>query len=354
MKNTNQVIDQDKIVFCTLTYQENYDGQEAGESSNFMDYNHRCYGHVKNGGDELHLESQVQGVDEKTQELSGYTVVWVGADEQEDSRIIGWYENATIYRYKQELDNSAFDGRVFSYFFSAEAKDCYLLKPADRDCVLQGAAQELRPIAAKYIENCRKTKTFDQVAFSQEDLYGTLTQEERMQAVATAEQLQPAELAERFLAIAKDPAVTNDWKRALRLVNTAIELDKNEENLMMRSQYFFQFMCYLDAAKDYEELVRISDRLDYKCGLFNLCIITKQNELAVSCGEKAFAQELVENSNMKVTTGINLSVLYVEMKEFQKALEILEKLKTFELTDYEKIIVVSMKNDVECTLANLV
>lgn len=303
-------IDKERIVFCSLIYQDRYNGQASGELSNFMDYNHRCYGHVKNGGEELHLESQVAEADAQTMELDGYTVVWVGADEQEESRIIGWYQNATIYRFKKELDNSAFDGRTFVYNFEAAAKDCYLLKPENRSCVLQGAADELKPIAAKYITQClanEKEGIFDKVAFTEQEQYK---------------------------------------------VYAASDCDCSEENLLNRSQFYFESMCYDDAVKDYEKLVELSDKVEYKCGLFNLYMITKQREKAVQCGEKTLEQELAENSPMLVTSGINLAVLYVELKMFEKALVLLKRLKTYELSDYEKMIVVSMQNDAECTIAN--
>lgn len=83
---------------------------------------------------QLHLE-KITGCEAsgKETELNGVTVVFV-AKTDVGLRIVGFYKNATVYRYMQRMEFDS--GYVQDYQFAARKEDCVLLPPNARtgDC----------------------------------------------------------------------------------------------------------------------------------------------------------------------------------------------------------------------------
>lgn len=179
-----------KILFCNITYMNKYIGiteddmpnkggawveknKDAHEQWNFLNYNGYCYGFVMNKGEQFAIEK----IDQKaanSEIVEGVTVVWCALNDNNETVIVGWYENATVYRNFQNSITTPFFGIDRAYFTKASASNCYLLPDelrvykigrASRDGSGKGfgqqnfwyaeskyAREELIPDVVKYLE----------------------------------------------------------------------------------------------------------------------------------------------------------------------------------------------------------
>lgn len=146
-----------KILFCNITYLRSYLGtieddlplkggawvakhKDAHEKWNFLNYNGFCYGFVQNRG-QFHIE-RLDGVSRQDASTDGVTIVWCALNPDGKTVIVGWYENATVYRDYQDSMMTAVTGLERCYFAKALAEDCYLLPEDERTYVI-GHASEL-------------------------------------------------------------------------------------------------------------------------------------------------------------------------------------------------------------------
>lgn len=145
-----------KVIFCEIAWMKYYAGVndsdkpmnggkyidengEGGEIFNFTPYNHKCYGYVMHQGAELHIE-RYDKVLRSFDEVKDVTVVWVASDGK-SSKIVGWYERATMYRFWQEYYDIAYSGDYHNYYnFVADEKDCYLIDEKKRSFVVPRAS----------------------------------------------------------------------------------------------------------------------------------------------------------------------------------------------------------------------
>lgn len=145
-----------KVLFCNIAYMNRYTGnieedipqgggawvkehQDAHEKWNFLNINGNCYGFVMNKGDQFHIE-RLENTSRNAQSTSNAIVIWCAHKPGGETVIIGWYENATIYRYYQRCSFSPF-GLDRDFFVEAKAEDCYLL-PEDKRTYIIGRASE--------------------------------------------------------------------------------------------------------------------------------------------------------------------------------------------------------------------
>ncbi len=139
------------FIFCNINWMKNYQGITANdqpmhegnlvkdtsdvfEKDNFLDFNGRCYGYVRTGG-EIHLDQHFKGVSEGTKFMGGVTVVFCAAINEGELQVVGWYENATVY--KEMVTLPLYDEEYLYFNFMAEAKDCHLIKEEDRDFIIK-------------------------------------------------------------------------------------------------------------------------------------------------------------------------------------------------------------------------
>ena len=145
-----------KIVFCEVAWMKYYGGvqeddkpinggkyiaenETGGEVFNFAPYNHKCYGYVMHYGDELHIE-RYDKILKSFDEVRDVTVIWVASDGKR-SKIVGWYENATMYRFWQSFYDVSYCGDKDNYYnFVAHEKDCYLIPEEERTFVVPRAS----------------------------------------------------------------------------------------------------------------------------------------------------------------------------------------------------------------------
>jgi tetratricopeptide (TPR) repeat protein len=136
-----------RILFCNITWLKNYVGVSdddklgggyvgeknvANESYNFQDYNGRCYGYVSNRGGSLHLE-RFEKATVNDDSVDNMLVIWVAKHvETGKNVIVGWYKNATLYKYSQEHYPYGGIGRDLCFSIEALSKDCFLLPESER------------------------------------------------------------------------------------------------------------------------------------------------------------------------------------------------------------------------------
>ncbi len=143
------------FIFCNINEMDNYQGitiddqpkhegnlvkdtSDVFEQDNFLDFNGRCYGYVRTGG-EIHLDQHFKGVSEGTKSMSGITVVFCAAINEEELTIVGWYENATVF--KEMVTLPLYDDEYLYFNFMADAKDCHLISKEDRDFIIKRPRQ---------------------------------------------------------------------------------------------------------------------------------------------------------------------------------------------------------------------
>ena len=153
---------------------------DAHEQWNFLNYDGHCYGFVMNKGEQFAIE-RIDEKSNKSEKTDCVTVVWCAYNSDvNETVIVGWYENATVYRYFQNSVSTPMFGIDRMYFTKAKAEDCYLLPEESRTFVIGRASKngsgrgfgqqnfwyaesayarsELIPEVFEYIETHRNTR----------------------------------------------------------------------------------------------------------------------------------------------------------------------------------------------------
>lgn len=136
-----------RIIFCRVSWMNRYEGDEndifiglgshpketgeGGEVYNYYLNNDKMYrgfvhtGEYKGNSQQIRLENIDPGAI-NYQELDDVLVIWVSRDPDDDKyKIIGWYENATIYRDYQ------YDEYGRMYNIEADYINCVLFDDGD-------------------------------------------------------------------------------------------------------------------------------------------------------------------------------------------------------------------------------
>lgn len=71
----------------------------SNEYFTFQDNNGSCYGLCDI--DEIKIDVYYKGVRKNSEYVQNAVVIWISSDKKGVKRVVGWYENATIYRKKQ-------------------------------------------------------------------------------------------------------------------------------------------------------------------------------------------------------------------------------------------------------------
>ncbi len=116
-----------------------HDADNSGEIYTFRPVNGRCYGYMPRfsaAGEFKQMAIEKLGAAAGDDEVSPVTVIWTATCKAgEDRRVVGWYRNATAFRWpRQGLDGSRPD---VSFYFSANASDCHLVPFDKRNCGIE-------------------------------------------------------------------------------------------------------------------------------------------------------------------------------------------------------------------------
>lgn len=151
-----------RILFCNIAYMKYYKGiiknvdeprfggeyvlrtGDAFEKYNFTPYNSQngetCYGFFEtkstNGKDsnQLHIE-KIEGISNNDELAENVLVVWCAKYHDNRTVVVGWYKNATVYRYYDRFDVSLQNNASYTHTFNivADTEDCVLLSEGERN-----------------------------------------------------------------------------------------------------------------------------------------------------------------------------------------------------------------------------
>jgi hypothetical protein len=105
------------------------------EIFNFLNCDGYCYGYVQPSNYSYKIKIERLGASIKDDSLENVLVVWTARNPDKGGvYIVGWYENATVYRdYQENIDKKRiYKGEAFDFFAKAKIKDCHLLPIVER------------------------------------------------------------------------------------------------------------------------------------------------------------------------------------------------------------------------------
>lgn len=324
-----------KIVFCEIAWMKNYKGVteddkpmnggkyiaengEGGEVYNFSPINHTCYGYVMHYGNELHIE-RYDKILESFDEVRGMTVVWVASDGK-NSKIVGWYENAAMYRFWQEVWGIGFSQ---DYNFTANEKDCYLIDADQRTFVIPratiaGKGRGMGQSQVWYADSAYAQDEFIPKVFNYLDrirdtckpcyyLPETLEARAKDTGKKTKQLLEEADTKFR-------EGFTLD---ALALANLALDKDDCYDTRFAKSDYLVDLALYDEAEEELKQVLYHKKDIDAMCCLMYIENILNHTFLAIELGEEIRKQKN-EVQNWR-NISIALTYLYINEGELDKA-----------------------------------
>lgn len=144
------------ILFCNIGWMQKYNGikgdsierggsynkNETGhEVCNFSAVRGHVYGYVQPTGQ---IKIEKLGAKKDDEIVSGVTVVWTAGPETGGTAVVGWYNNATVYRDYQELPTRTKlqkENGLNHYRVIASASDAILLPPEERTLLIPRAVK---------------------------------------------------------------------------------------------------------------------------------------------------------------------------------------------------------------------
>ncbi len=131
-----------KFVVCCIGWMTHYNGitkadtisrggswpdKDKHEVYNFSKNGNFCYGYVQGGKEQCFNLSTIARRPITSDSLDNVLVIWVAPRITGGSYIVGWYNNATVYR-----DYIDIKGREYSFSAKAKYEDCVLLADDER------------------------------------------------------------------------------------------------------------------------------------------------------------------------------------------------------------------------------
>ena len=287
--------------YCGASAQDPYLGADEREAYNFADYDGFCYG----------ISSLVPQIPEES--LEDVLIIWISQDEYEDSPvIIGWYQHGTIYQKEQvEYDKYAI-GRELHYTVKAKAEDCVLLPAEERNfTVLE--SQKQNPEFLNRVANYA-------LSYPVEHRINQVYDERTISAVLQDPGLNYEELMEA----GDDYIEEEDYYRALVCFNTAFHLQKNIDAIFNIASMLESLFRFHDSILVFEKLRELEgDEADTLDNLLNLYLQTRQYEKALEVCDNLIDQSEEEEevcgllcAKTDILTGLGQLPLAVECLDF--------------------------------------
>ena len=134
-----------KIIFCRIGWAAYYDGQPNDapqngegidkdfESYNFKEHSGTYYGYVRTRG-KIHFEKIEKGYSKDEDTMENVLVIWFAKHPSGGQFVIGWYENATLYRTRQPVPLSVLKERDSERkIFLAKSTKAILIPESERN-----------------------------------------------------------------------------------------------------------------------------------------------------------------------------------------------------------------------------
>ncbi len=291
------------VIFCDIGWLDFYDGEnEEIYSNNFLDYNGFCYGDMFNKPQIL--ENSKKDV----------TVIFLSKNEfDSEPVIVGFYRNATIYNKEQvELDKYSI-GRELHYFAKAKSSDCFLIPTELRNFVVtENMKSDINSIMniLEYI---------DTINFKKANI---VYDDKNLSLVMPNNALSYDELMD-----AGDNEIENEnFYKALIYFNTAFHINKNIDAIFNIASMLESLFCFNKAIQIFEKLRELEgDEIDTLDNLLNLYLQTKQYEKAMEICNLSIdlAQQ---DDDIEGICGLLCvkSDIFVQTKHFEEAIKCLD------------------------------
>lgn len=364
-------MDRNKIVFCNIAWMKDYAGiadddkprnggkfvevnGTACESLNFLIYNKYCYGYVKTTENSMKIE-RINTQAEGKEYLEGITVVWVASDGTSE-KIVGWYENAAVYRKQQEIIDNKLDiyeseRDLLLYQFKAEYKDCYLIRPEKRTFLIdrakkvgkgkgfgqsnvwyadsEYAKENIVPKVLEYLENIRATDTIE--LFNESIYNGKYLCDEdhvkRFTGMSVDMLLKEMENLEYSLA------------ESLAIADIAVEKEYSVRTLKLRGSILSELMYYDRAEEDFTKALELVENdLEILDSLWYIYLMKKDNKKVIELGEKILVLADTSYNDRLQYTMEDMINAYINEGYYSKARNLIKKYSSKKYKNSENII----------------
>lgn len=302
----------------------------GGEIWNFSPYNHLCYGYVMHYGDELHLE-RLKDVSRNDATAEDITVVWVATDGKA-SKIIGFFEHATMFRYWQTKFDSTIDIGSWDYNFTAKVSDCYLVPEEKRSFIIPRATVEgvgkgmgesqLWYCESAYAQTSLIPKVLDYLETVKPDCLALEPDAYTLSAPSEDTGLSVEALIEKaYEAIDEQNPV-----EALQTANRALLSEDSAEVRSCRADCFASMFFYDEAETELEFALRIEpDSIKLIHSLLYVSLMREDYDKAILLGEKLRARRTEEEADWS-NAAANLYAAYM-MKHSPKIRDFIRECK---------------------------
>ncbi len=282
-----------KILFCNIAWMKYYLGtteedkpinggsyikenEDGGESYNFQDYNGYCYGYVMLYGN-MALEKHFEGVASNQSSVDDVMVIWVATNENGETRIVGWYKNATVYREDQY--EMAFTDRNHNLYYriKASAKNCYLLPEKQRTFPIERASavgtgmgmgrSNIWYAESKFAQDILIPKVIDYIENYNGKYANIVYTDEILNEIA----IEDIGLGfDKLMEKGHENFKNDNFLEAAKYYNTARTIDETPDLLFFTGDALFNLNCFDRAKPIFEKLVELEgekietlDRLMY-------------------------------------------------------------------------------------------
>ena len=341
------------VVFCNITWMKDYRGitdydkpngkggsfvkenNDAMEQTNFLPFDGICYGYVMHRGN-LHIES-LDKTAIKTDILDDVTVVWVATGDN-GRKIVGWYENAEMYRDWQVYEEN---GCYIEYNFRTKAENAYLIPIGLRDFPIESASQAGKGRGMGQSNVWYANSEFGQRLIQKVLKYFTEIKSKCRIVGFTAEELKtaaniPNKTSEELLAMAAKACDNGEYLKSLQICNQAQAVEESPCGAVRvcRALNLEKLFCYDEAIEVYKDALKNLTEDEYEAWrdvdakekLSWLYRITGKNFLAWHLEEEIFdAYKKVRNNAGMVESLLEMMSITDEEGDFDKLKELIAR-----------------------------
>ncbi len=322
-----------RIIFCNIPWLKNYIGvsddcklektdadnkdgnNEAPEINNFQDYNGKCYGYVSNRGGSINLE-RFEKATVNDDSIDNVLVIWVAKQgKTEKNVIVGWYKNATLYKYSQESYPYGGIGRDLNFSVKAASEDCFLLPESERKFEIprtvvakkdKGMAQSnIWYAESAYAKTIFIPKVLEFIESYNEEFVNIVYSEELLEKTLKMEAMDYQTLIDKGEELIKK----EDFYNALMYYNTAMEINNTADALFGLGESLLGLNMFSRAITAFEDSTTIEgDKNDSLYYL--LCLYMNTNEFikAVNVCDRMLL--IVVKSDIESICSINYYKVY--------------------------------------------
>lgn len=239
-----------RILFCNIGWMNHYNGQKDNdklenggsyteeygtgiEEFTFQNRNGYYYGGTGLSGS-MNIE-RIQGVSKDATKVENVLVVWVAKKgKEQNSKIVGWYKNATVYREFQEFNTLDNERDVVVFRVKTKAEDGVLLIPTDRTFIMPRASKSKDGVGMGrsniwYADNDEAKPFIEKVVkyineFNKKQCNLKVTED-----ILNRKTLDELECVDDYINKANILLESNNNRTALEYINKAIDIDPEYE-----------------------------------------------------------------------------------------------------------------------------